>query len=369
MNPTQALATTRRFVLVAGLGPVLLAACGGGGGGTGVDPVPVPNPGPPAPGPTTPPDYPVGISVLAANVGDVSDLSVDAQGNVIVVRAESFTGPTMARKFAFDGTPLPYGPQGQGLAIPGSAPLGGTANTLLGVAFDSAGNLYAANVVHEFGGLNFSTLTGGSISRIAPDGQVTTLVNWPPGSPGAMAPGSIAIGPDGVLYFLDWRTGKLVKWAAQGGAVALAQVRPALGNAFGISRKSISIAVDQTNKVYVLDRFQLKRLENGVMVVVGENVTFSTPFSLAADTTGNLYVADGTNLGFVIYKVSPQGVVSTVAGTWASGPLLPGPLPGRLGGPLSPIAIGADGVLRLVVDADDDYQTTSDRALIAVRLP
>jgi len=44
----------------------------------------------------------------------------------------------------------------------------------------------------------------------------------------------------------------------------------------------------------------------------GTNAYFSQPFAIAVDSNGNLYVADGGNN--VIRKVSPSGVVTTIAG-------------------------------------------------------
>ena len=55
------------------------------------------------------------------------------------------------------------------------------------------------------------------------------------------------------------------------------------------------------------------------------NATLQTPTDLAVDSSGNLYINDSNN--FVIRKVTPQGTISTVAGTGSLDTTCPSPTP------------------------------------------
>ncbi|HEY5802452.1 MAG TPA: gluconolaconase [Lysobacter sp.] len=92
------------------------------------------------------------------------------------------------------------------------------------------------------------------------------------------------------------------------------------------------VAVASDGTVFVADAGDSNRIRrigrDGVVSTVAGSVegfvdgtgmaaAFNTPSGLALDSAGNLYVADTGNHG--IRKVSPQGVVSTVAGTGTPG--------------------------------------------------
>ncbi len=56
---------------------------------------------------------------------------------------------------------------------------------------------------------------------------------------------------------------------------------------------------------------------NGEINGPGNTATFNSPYQMAFDASGNMYVADGGNM--VIRKITPAGIVSTFAGTGAQG--------------------------------------------------
>lgn len=74
---------------------------------------------------------------------------------------------------------------------------------------------------------------------------------------------------------------------------------------------------------------------------------FDTPLDLSFDAAGNRYVADGGN--FLIRKIAPAGVVSTVAGTNGLKGQTIGALPGSLNTPIGIRALSVNGNTELLV--------------------
>jgi hypothetical protein len=106
---------------------------------------------------------------------------------------------------------------------------------------------------------------------------------------------------------------------------------PGTGSADGIGSAAefnnpTGIAVDSAGNVYVADTYNytIRRITPGGLVSTfagsagiyggtdgtGRAALFSSPQGLAADSSGNVYVADSS----VIRKITPTGVVSTIAG-------------------------------------------------------
>ena len=388
--------------LAAGLALSLAAGCGGGGGAsepapaaanapadapinapvnTG-NPVDTPAVAPPANqaaeagAPATPQQQtaiPVGISLTQRNLGVVLDLATDAQGNTIAVLLDDNSRP-FARKFAPDGSSVPYGPDGQGLTLPGVSQSANfsPATFYTGAAFAGSGEAYVSNVTTKATGFNATRPAGGSILKVAPSGQVTVLVSWPEDSANAVAPAAVTLGRDGALYFVDYLSGHLMRWTAQAGASSVADVQ-AIPNSPVIGPRSFWVAAEDASRIYVLGRSArdigeslLKRVDGSTVSVIagntkgGANVDgtgaaaaflplggpLSGPSGMSLGSGGNLYVADG----LVVRKVTPDGVVTTVAGQRGINALATGPLPGSLGA-LGAMTIGADGVIQVMTDA------------------
>jgi hypothetical protein len=248
-----------------------------------------------------------------------------------------------------------------------------------GSTYDAAGNLYfVASTATPTGQINVYHLTGGSITRVARDGTVTKLVDWPAGSAGAMAPVGLTLGPDGTFHFLDQLSGNLVAWTAQGGTRMVARLRSPQPNSFFPTR--LHLLVTPQNTLYVMDRNLLKRVDNGVVTVVagtvagtlpggdtgygtseaidgaGTGAQFARGGHMVLDAEGNILVADSAT----IRRITPAGVVTTIAGIFpAAGtlggtfpPLQTGALPGSLGADVGALAIGTDRVVRAFVNPD-----------------
>jgi len=162
----------------------------------------------------------------------------------------------------------------------GNADGNGTAakfNRPFGMAKDSAGNLYIADISNH------------NIRKIAPNGDVTTVA----GNPGAGTsadgplasatiynPSGIAVGADDTIYFTEV-TGNKIRKIANGAITTIA------GGSTGTA--------DGT----------------------GSAASFNFPYGMTMGNTGLLYVADfNTN---IIRQVTTSGTVKTVAGTGTSG--------------------------------------------------
>gem|GEM_PF-1538099 len=289
-------------------------------------------------------------------IGDVRALTVDPNGNIVVgnfVVTQSSTSASASiqlGKYTAGGERLPFQ-----AAVPVNF------QPFTGTGVDAQGNVYVSFVTNKFAGINLQVPTGGSISKISPEGVVSSVAAWTEDSPNRLAPGFMAVGRDGAFYFLDLFTANLVKWTAAAGPTVLARAGT-IGNLFSLEALPFSlsrpwiIAVDAAGKVYVVANKVVQRVENGNLVAVageagqsgtadgtGAQARFAAPSSAVVDAAGNLYIADRE----VVRKVTPAGVVTTVVGQRGKVGLRNGALPGSLGS-VGAMAIGPDGVLHLI---------------------
>ena len=90
------------------------------------------------------------------------------------------------------------------------------------------------------------------------------------------------------------------------------------------------VAVDSSGNVYVADNlnFLIRKITPAGVVTTfagsgvsgsdnGTAASFNMPTGIAVDSSGNVYVTDGTTLS--IRKITPAGVVTTFAGSGTSG--------------------------------------------------
>ena len=206
-----------------------------------------------------------------------------------------------------------------------------------GVALDSAGNLYVADQFNH------------TTRKITPAGVVSTLAGLP-GSGGSAdgtgsaaqfdGPAGIAFDDSGNLYVADSGNHTIRKITAAGEVSTFAGLAGSSGSVDGTGSAArfhfpSSVGVDSASNVYVVDRFNFtirKITPAGVVSTVaglagtwgstdgsGSAARFYYPSDLAVDSESNVYVADEYN--HTIRKITPAGVVSTLAGlagTWGS---------------------------------------------------
>lgn len=149
-----------------------------------------------------------------------------------------------------------------------------------GLAFDSVGNLYVSEV------------GGHRIRKVSPAGDVTTLagngssieVDGTGTAASFNTPSHITVGPDGNVYVAGNQGHNIRKVTPAGVVTTLA------GSVNGIAGSA-----------------------NGT----GVAASFNTPFGIAVDAAGMVYVAE--LLGNKIRQIDPHGVVTTLAGTGMAG--------------------------------------------------
>ena len=198
-----------------------------------------------------------------------------------------------------------------------------------GVAVDSAGNIYVADTangtVRKITSASVVTTLAGLPSIGSSDGSGSTaLFNGPVGA---------AIDNSGVNYLADTQNGTIRKITSGGAATTLAGLAGSFGAVDGTGTNARfygpqGLATDSSGNLYVADtaNHTIRKITsggvvstlaglagtNGVSDGTGATAQFNFPQGLAADGSGNVYVADTWN--HTIRKVTSGGVVTTIAG-------------------------------------------------------
>jgi streptogramin lyase len=199
-----------------------------------------------------------------------------------------------------------------------------------GVAVDSVGNVY----VSDLQGCIEKVTPAGGVTAWAGGGTYTGGVNGTGTNAEFYYPHGVAVDTNGNVYVADVGNNAIRK-------ITSAQVVSTIaGSAHGLLsvdgtgsaarfNQPIGLAVDNVGNLYVGDSANFTiRMINPLAVVstiaglpgsygfadgAGTDALFTIPEGVAADTNGNVYVADlGNN---AIRKVTPAGVVTTLAGT------------------------------------------------------
>jgi sugar lactone lactonase YvrE len=148
------------------------------------------------------------------------------------------------------------------------------------------------------------------------------------------APKGLARHSDGSLYVVDSGNATIRKITTDGFVITLAGTAGSAGSADGVGaaarfRSPSNVAVDAAGNVYVADtgNHTIRKITPAGVVSTlagtagvsgnadgaGGAAQFNQPWGIAVDAAGNVYVADTQN--YLIRKITPQGVVTTHAGT------------------------------------------------------
>jgi uncharacterized protein (TIGR03437 family) len=255
-------------------------------------------------------------------------VALDASGNLYIAdtvnyRLRKVSGGTITT-LAGGGTPV--GQNGPAINAQLESPLG--------IAVDPSGNLYIADTVasrvFEVSGGVIGVAAGNGINGFGGDGG-------PPTSAYLASPMGVAVSSAGQLYIADFVnecvrevSGGVIATVAGNGTIQdSGDNGPAVNAGLG---GPVGGAVDSSGNLYIVDNSAstIREVSNGIITTVAGNGTrgyggdggpathaeLYTPWGVAVDSSGNIYIADTYNDR--IRKVS-NGVIATVAGAGVEG--------------------------------------------------
>jgi hypothetical protein len=267
----------------------------------------------------------------------VAGLATDAAGNLYIADAYN----NRVRKVDLDGIITTVAGDGGKLNFGDDASDGKQATKAQitwpqGVVLDSAGNLYVTSVY-------------GTLRKVTPDGVISTLVrpNCGPGNtgPGLCMPEQIAIAVNGNIYVPDgYCRVRMVSpsgtdntvvghYGINGGGFGYVCGYSGDGGPADLAALSwpYAVAVDGAGDLLIADTYNhcIRKVDGSgtINTVAGicqskgfsgdggpaVSAQLNLPHGVAVDPKGNIFIADSENNR--IRKVSPDGIITTVAGT------------------------------------------------------
>lgn len=260
------------------------------------------------------------VSTLSGLVG-MTDLTVGPSGELVFSREfRHFEAPAIFRRDSFGAVSLLAGDPPESGSNDGPAELA-RFNQPVGAGVDSTGNIYVADRANH------------TIRKVSSTGSVTTFAGLADVSGSADGTGSaarftnpndLAVDSNGTVFVAS---NNAVRKITPLGIVST------LAMAGGSSSR---IAVDGNGNVFLTSGHAILKITNSGSVSTfagdyftsgsqdgaGTNARFFSPQGLVADGAGSLYVADSQN--HTIRKITPGGVVSTLAGMAGQSALVDG---------------------------------------------
>ncbi len=250
---------------------------------------------------------------------------VAAGGGVIYV---ADTANAMIRRVGTDGSVTTFAGSS---STRGNVDGVGTAATFggpLGIAIDSAGNLYVADAMNH----TIRKITSaGTVSTLAGSAGVSGFADGTGAAARFNYPAGLAVDAAGNVYVADQSNNLIRKITPAGVVTTLAGLQGVSGFSDGAGSLALfnqpdGVVLDSAGNVYVADTGNStirKITPAGVVSTLaglpaiggnqdgtGSGAMFNLPRALTIDGSGNLYVADTGNAS--IRKVTPAGVVTTL---------------------------------------------------------
>jgi hypothetical protein len=308
----------------------------------------------------------------SAQIHDVAGLAVDGAGGFELLQSSA----PAVRRVDTGGTITTIAGDDTGGFVGDGGPATGARFAAPRSLADAGADLFVADA----GNLRVRRITGGTISTFAGNGTLDLGGDGGPGTDAQLsAPSSLAVTPAGALYFGDAEHYRVRRLAAgvvttvtgDGTSGFTGDGGPASGAE--ISRP-LDLAADGAGNVYFLDfdNVRVRRITPGgtIDTVAGTGVAshgadgvlaatapLDHPVAIAADASGNLYIAEsgssvgGTHYGPRVRRVGLDGRIRTVLGNGTAGALVPGhraldtPLQG-----VGPLTVDASGGLYVSAD-------------------
>lgn len=228
------------------------------------------------------------------------------------------------------------------------------------VATSPVGYVYFGQ--NGFCGGRFCNFPSSYIQRMAPDGTVSPVPILASSDGSSVDFGTLsglAVDNAGNVYFSDSDLHVVRKVTPAGDVTTVGGALRESGETDGAGRAArfagpMGLAIDDAGYLYVADSLgnTIRRISPGgqVTTIAGRPfvagnadgpanlATFDVPLQVAVDNRGNVYVADFGNA--LVRRITPSGVVTTVAGTRGQRGFQPGIGPSVIDPPLGVAAIG-----------------------------
>ncbi|MGO9095116.1 MAG: BACON domain-containing protein, partial [Bryobacteraceae bacterium] len=264
---------------------------------------------------------------LSAPLAPLKGLAFDAQGNVYASDSEN----NIVVRISPGGVLTVVAGNGNfGFSGDGGPATTASLASPYGLAVDSAGALYIADSSNN----RIRKVSGGTITTFAGGG--TGGDGGPATSAFLALPLGVAVDSAGNLYIADWGDSRIRKVSggtittfAGGGNQGLGDGGPATSASLSLPA---GVAVDSAGNVYIADSYnnRIRKVSGGTITTVAGNGAYGFsgdggpatsaslfyPFGVTVDSAGNLFIFDTFNQR--IRKVS-AGTIATVAGNGLAG--------------------------------------------------
>ncbi|MHB8377095.1 MAG: NHL repeat-containing protein, partial [Dehalococcoidia bacterium] len=256
-------------------------------------------------------------------------VAVDGAGNLYIADLSN----CRVRKVAGGIISTVAGTGACGYAGDGGPAASATLSGPVGVAVDSAGNLYITD------GCRVREVAGGIISTVAGSGACGYTGDGGPATSASLSPDGVAVDNVGNLYLPDLGGCRVRKVAGGIISTVAGNGTCGYGGDGGPATNALlngpsGVAVDSAGNLYIGDETncRVRKVAGGIISTVAGNglctyagdggwapgASLSSPYGVAVDSAGNLYIADSGNCR--VRKVA-GGVISTLAGSGICSPL------------------------------------------------